>query len=436
MTKVVRAKDYITTGKNMRNPDAIIHDVGVALLGVLRPGSSERTRAPGPLAWHGVVALALRQGVAPVLHRRLQIDGALAAIPAPLAGKLAQERRATALDNLRNFGEFRRVARALGEAGIPLIALKGLHLAELVYRDISLRPMSDLDILVPRDRVADCIAVLRNLDYGHDEELGSAAEAMLDSKCNLGLAHANLGIWLEVHWTLDERRGGATDPLPDVWRSARPARLGDAEAQVMSPEFLLLHVCAHLACNHAFSFSLRALCDIAEIVQANPALDWAAVAEHGSRHHWKRGVAAALRLARDHLGVPVPDPALAALGGDALEPGMIAQALAQLLAVTSLPEGLATAPNLLALSAAASLREKMALLWRRIFLPRAELALLYGVPAHSPRLPLYYARRLRDLLRRYAAGAWALSAGDPAVAEAAARHVRLRRWIMDGTARG
>ncbi len=384
--------------------------------------------------WGAVVALALRQGVAPLLHHRLQAEGAFASVPAPLARQLEEERRATGLVNLRNYGEFQRIARALNKAGIPLIALKGLHLAELVYRDISLRPMSDLDILVPRERVVDCIAVLRGLDYGHDEDLGSAAQEMLDTKCNLGLAHARHDVWLEVHWMLDEHHGESTDPLPDVWRSARPARLGDADAQVMSPEFLLLHVCAHLACNHNFSFSLRALCDIAEIVRRHPALDWTAVAMHGSRHHWERGVAAALRLARDHLGVPVPAPVLAALGGDALDPAMLADALAQLLAATELPEGLVTAPNLLALAGSARLREKAALLWRRVFVPHAELALLYGIPAESPRLPLYYAMRLRDLALRYTAGAWALHAGDPALAATAARHVRLQRWISGAPA--
>jgi hypothetical protein len=407
-------------------------NTGETLLRLLRAGSSGSARALETPAWSAAVALARAQGVAPLLHRRLQAEGALGAIPAPLTGQLEEARRATALDNLRKYGEFRRVARALGEAGIPLIALKGLHLAELVYRDISLRPMSDLDILVPRERVADCIAVLRKLDYGYDEDLGLAAEAMLDTKCNLGLAYAELDIWLEVHWALDERHGEATDPAPDIWKTARAARLGDADTLVMSPEFLLLHVCAHLACNHSFAFSLRALCDIAEIVQAHPALDWAAVAEHGSRHHWKRGVAAALRLARDHLGVAVPAPSLAALGGDVLDSGMLAEALAQILSATSLPEGLVTAPNLLALSAARNPGEKAALLWRRVFLPRSELALLYGVSADSPRLPLYYALRLGDLLRRYASGAWALTAGDPAVAEAAARHLRLQRWIAEG----
>ena len=168
----------------------------------------------------------------------------------------------------------------------------------------------------------------------------------------------------------------------------------------------------------------------------HPELDWTAVVEHGSRHGWTRGVAAALRLAHDHLDVPVPAPVLAALGGDALDPEMLADALTQLLNATSLPEGLVTAPSLLALSGAASWQQKARLLWHRIFMPRAELALLYGVPRDSPKLSLYYVRRLRDLMRRYAASAWALNVSDPALVETAARHVRLERWIRDPSAPG
>ena len=68
----------------------------------------------------------------------------------------------------------------------------------------------------------------------------------------------------------------------------------------MSPEFLLLHVCAHLACNHLFSFDLRALADIAEIGRAHPGMDWDAFAEQARMHRWQRGVALALALARRH----------------------------------------------------------------------------------------------------------------------------------------
>jgi hypothetical protein len=72
------------------------------------------------------------------------------------------------------------------------------------------------------------------------------------------------------------------------------------------------------------------------------------------------------------------------------------------------------------------------MLWNRIFVPRAELSLLYGVPEHSPRIGLYYAVRLRDLLRKYAASAWALNVSDPLLAATAARHARLAKWIAGG----
>ncbi len=198
----------------------------------------------------------------------------------------------------------------------------------------------------------------------------------------------------------------------------------------MSPEFVLLHVCAHLACNHVFGFDLRALCDIAEIARARP--DWDVVADHGRRHGWTRGVAAALRLAHDHLGADIPAQTLAALGADALDPDLLADAMAHLLSFSRMPGELVTAPNLLAVASGDTPWARSTLLWNRVFVPRAELSLLYGVPEHSPRLGLYYAVRLRDLVRKYAASAWALNVSDPRLAAVASRHARLAKWIAGG----
>jgi len=405
------------------------------LLACLRPvaGSDVAERAADlqPQVWDEALALALRHGVAPLLHRALHSTGELAALSDCLRARLEQERRATALDNLRHYGQFRRVARALGERGIPVIALKGLHLAELVYRDISLRPMADLDILVPRAQLEAAVSTLHGLGYGFAEDLSGAAGAMLDIKCNIGFLHRELDVLLEVHWSLDEPPARYTEVLEAIWRSAVPARLGDADTLVMSPAFLLLHVCAHLAYNHTFAFSLHALCDVAEIVRAYPAIDWNVVVDHGRRHGWTRGVGAALRLAREHLGAAVPDQVLAALGADAFDSNILAEAMEHLVACTDMPDELRTAPNLMAFAGKQGLVEKLAALWARIFVPRAELALIYGVPQSSARLAFYYPVRMRDLLRRYAASAWALSVSDPELAATAARHARLAKWIND-----
>jgi hypothetical protein len=320
-----------------------------ALLGFLRnsagPGMADRVRELPPPAWDETLEIALRHGVAPLLHYALQAGGALAQLPQPVRTRLEEERGRTGLLNLRKYGEFRRIAQALRERNIPLIALKGLHLAELVYPDISLRPMSDLDILVPRLDVERTIEAVRSIDYGFEEDVSAAARGMLGTKCKFGLAHRRLGLWIEIHWTLAEPGDCYAAPMDEIWRSAAPGRIGDADVEVMSPEFVLLHVCAHLACNHVFGFDLRALCDIAAIVQAR--IDWEILVDHGRRHGWTRGVATALRLAHDHLGADVPAEALAALRADTLDPGLLADAMEDLLTFSRMPGELVTAPNLL-----------------------------------------------------------------------------------------
>ena len=394
-----------------------------ALLGFLQadggPGAEARARALSPPAWEAVFALALKHNVAPLLQRALRAGNALAGLPEPVQARLEEARRATALDNLRNYGQFRQIARALHEKKIPLIALKGLHLAELVYRDISRRPMSDLDILLPQAQVEEAIAVLAALDYEREPSPPNGYEIKLN--------HRRLNILVEVHWTLGTQGEHYTPPIEDIWRSAQAAKLGDADALVMSPEFLLLHVCAHLANHHLFALDFRALCDIAEILRGHPALDWKLVIEQGRRHGWGRGVAVALLLARDHVGADVAEVVLTAIGDDTLVPERLADALEQL---ASFPEISYDLRHLI------SRREspigwpaKIAMLWKRIFVPRAELAAIYGVSEHAASTNLYYAVRLRDLVRRYAAGARELSLSGPQLAANTARNARLARWI-------
>lgn len=380
-------------------------------------------------SWTEVAALAVRQGVASLLQRGLATGGALARMPDSVLKSLADERRATALENLRYYGEFRRIARALSGQGITSIALKGLHLSELVYRDISLRPMCDMDILV-RHRDLECtVALLQDMGYGRGEDISGTAATMIGTKCNVGLRHRSSGIWLEVHWDIAEASKQYVPPVDDIWSSAVPARLGDADTLVMSPEFLLLHVCAHLALNHTFLFSLRGLCDIAEIVHAHPGLDWALLVQHGRQHGWQRGVTLALRLAKDHLGARVPADALATLGGDELDTPLLADAVAQMFEVSQIPGELLTAPGLLAMGGSQGLTAKAAAVWKRVFVPPEELSIIYGIPARSGRLPFYYAVRVRDLARKYVASGWALNFSDARLQQTAARHARLARWL-------
>lgn len=400
------------------------------LLGLLRGrrGLAEILTAS---QWGAMLDLSTLHGVGPLLHRRLHADGLLTRVPQDVVGRLERERRDTAIFTLRSCGQMRRIATTFATAGIPVMPLKGLHLAECVYRDVSLRPMSDVDILVPPELVGRAVEELRRLGYGADENLGASAERLLDEKCNVGLVHRTSGLLVELHWSLDEPPARRAEAVREIWRSARRERIGDADVLAMPAEFLLLHVCAHLACNHGFGFGLRALCDVAELAQPEVALDWEAVVSAARRHGWVRPAAACLRLARDHLDAAVPEEVLSRLGADRLDAVLLDEALAQVVFYVELPGTLQTAPNLASAVTSGSPWQALRMLARRIFVSRAELALAYGLSQEARSLPLFYFTRVRDLTRRYAADAWAMRAPNRRVVEALARGARLAAWAQE-----
>src|SRR5437763_22581 len=58
--------------------------------------------------------------------------------------------------------EFAVAARALEEAGVPWVVLKGPALAEVVYTPAQMRSYSDLDLLVARDRFRPAVLALED----------------------------------------------------------------------------------------------------------------------------------------------------------------------------------------------------------------------------------------------------------------------------------
>jgi hypothetical protein len=76
----------------------------------------------------------------------------------------------TAATNLYLRRELDRVAARLERADIPVIVLKGMALLDEVYGELGLRPMVDIDLLVPEPFFADAGALLQELGYhGHED---------------------------------------------------------------------------------------------------------------------------------------------------------------------------------------------------------------------------------------------------------------------------
>ena len=75
---------------------------------------------------------------------------------------------------------------------------------------------------------------------------------------------------------------------------------------------------------------------------------------------------------------------------------------------------------------------RLKLLWSRTVLSRQELAYAYNLPINSPRLPLYYAVRLWDLLLRYRKQVGLTLRSDPTFTHAKQQRNDFVQWLEQG----
>jgi len=80
-------------------------------------------------------------------------------------GTLRGLRRKTWCENRLLFARLAPAAAMLQQAGIPVLVLKGVPLALRYYRDAGLRPMRDLDLLVPEQRAREAIQLFQSAGW-------------------------------------------------------------------------------------------------------------------------------------------------------------------------------------------------------------------------------------------------------------------------------
>ena len=91
--------------------------------------------------WHEVARVAAGHDLAPLLYARLKSIEGTTCIPADIRGHLRDAYFSSANRNLRLYKGLGSVLKALREAAMPVMVLKGAYLAEAVYGDVAVRPM-------------------------------------------------------------------------------------------------------------------------------------------------------------------------------------------------------------------------------------------------------------------------------------------------------
>lgn len=379
--------------------------------------------------WEAFTNLTLRLGLAGPVYGRLNTPERRDLVPVSCRGRIKGKLRDNFLANLRQQTWLGRVLAGCDAAAIPVILIKGLWLAETVYRDLKARPSGDIDLLFHPQDLPRFTAVARDLGFAIPPGVSDLRELALTTQ-EYALFHGSRRITLDVHWGLPEpgRKDGIAEET--FWRRAEWATLAGRPCRTLRLEDHLIYLCFHAADQHGFQhMGPRALLDVARLISAPPRpLDWAEVASRAQELGWSRGVWLVLDLAREHLGAQPPQTVLTALRPAEADDTLIRGAvLAELLNPQPMGENLA--PNLVRLTGPASWRERLALIWTRLFPPREEIATYFKTTVDDPALPRLYVRRLRLLLRQHGPKVGQILRRDRARTAELERARIIARWL-------
>jgi hypothetical protein len=202
------------------------------------------------------------------------------------------------------------LVEALEAQGIAAIPIKGPALASFLYGDAALRQFDDLDILLRPDDVAAAKALLLSFGYQSKPQLTSRQEKAnpLDRLHEqLWLGEGASRIVVELHRDLVPRDSPVEADLNGVWDRHARIKLAGTMVRTLSPEDLLLFLCAHGG-KHSW-VRLQWVCDVARLVRREMTLDWNLVLKHAQTSNAQQMLFLGLALADDLLKAPIP-PAL------------------------------------------------------------------------------------------------------------------------------
>ncbi|HEY9449458.1 MAG TPA: nucleotidyltransferase family protein, partial [Gemmatimonadaceae bacterium] len=264
----------------------------------------------GELDWEKLGWLAERERAAPVLWSQLQsMDG----LPGDLPPQAAHLQRLAMVSEFRMMHLEQRLAEslaALSHAGIEVMLLKGAALALTVYGSFVRRPMVDVDMLVHEEEAKRARDVLVEAGWVSSEV--EEFEGFYSGHHHLPalVDGRGLEVQLEVHTGLFFEGNPFNFPVADLWRRAVPVTVRGRRAYVPSTTDQLLHLCLHFAWSHMMNTGawrtfrdLRALLDAGD-VRWDDFVALARQSRGASCCYWT------LRLARDLVGVEVPEAVL------------------------------------------------------------------------------------------------------------------------------
>jgi hypothetical protein len=254
--------------------------------------------------WQSVAQRAFDEGLAPLLYYHCKNMNFLDDIPDGTKKFLARIYAETSLINMHLMKELEKLEKELEEKELQVIVLKGAALLKTVYRDVALRPMEDIDLVVRQEHLSELKKVL--------ETMGFVQNRLYPGSFGKGI----LSIDIHPDFLSSHRIRSRQDILDisaeDMWGNAIPLNESSALYRLSNRDHLIA-LSFHLL-KHRYD-RLIWFVDIAESMKEYRSVqNWNELVAYARHIHADRLLLYTLLLARRLIGFRVPDEVLTDLG--------------------------------------------------------------------------------------------------------------------------
>ena len=244
----------------------------------------------------------------PLLYWNLHRQG----VQHPMMGILKGIHRRAWVENRLLYRRLAPMLETIHRAGIPTLLLKGASLGRLHYPDVGLRPMNDLDILVPEARTMETIRLLEERGWRQTTN-GSFRMRESDLSFRHSLAFVNAeGLEIDLHWhALYLACFQGADEV--FWRDSVPMDFEGIPTRALCPTDQLIHACAHglIWCEIP---PVRWAADAVAVMRSSE-IDWQRLASLTEKLRLVLPVQEGLRYLAESLDVEVPAAAWDSFAG-------------------------------------------------------------------------------------------------------------------------
>ena len=285
-----------------REAELLIHCARASL----ESDRAERIRqlAASELDWVRLLTLAERNGLRPLLYWHLSRLAA-ATVPAATFEFLRDYFQKNSAFNLLLTGELLQLLALLTARGIEAVPFKGPAIAVRLYGHVALRQFCDIDILVRERDVWRAGQVIEERGFEPHYVIPEEWRVTYLRQGYVQLFRRDAGRTLvELHWGLAPGFFAGEFDVDAMWRRLESMTLQGMTVPVPCAEDLLLMLCVH-ASKHGWD-KLEGVCSFAQLLRANPELDWNHTWQKARDMRCRRMLGLGLLLANALFDVPLP----------------------------------------------------------------------------------------------------------------------------------